>query len=82
MSPLMQIICDQLRFNDMNRYIDGFQRDTYTMELKQLYGALSAALPKSCRELLQHYTLTLNAYALMELEAMFQAAFSAARELD
>ena len=81
MSPIMQTICDELRAYALDRYIDGFERDTYTAELARLYGALSAALPESCLPLLQQYILTLNARALMELEAMFQAAFAAAREL-
>ena len=81
MSPLMQTICDELRAYTLDRYIDGFERDTYATELAQLYGALSAVLPESCRELLQQYILTLNARARMEMEAMFQAAFAAAREL-
>lgn len=81
MSPLMQTICDELRAYALDRYIDSFERDTYAMELARLYGALSAALPESCLPLLKKYILTLNARALMELEAMFQAAFAAAREL-
>lgn len=81
MSPLMQIICDELRAYGLERYIDGFERDTYTTELARLYGALSAALPESCHPLLQEYILTLNARARMETEAMFQAAFAAAKEL-
>lgn len=81
MSPLMQTICDELRACALDRYIDGFERDTYAMELARLYGALSAALPECCHPLLQQYILTLNARARMETEAMFQAAFAAAREL-
>ena len=81
MSPLMQTICDDLRAYALDRYIDGFERDAYAVELDQLHNALSAALPEHCQELLQQYVLTLNARALMELEAMFQAAFAAAKEL-
>lgn len=81
MSPLMQTICDELRACALDRYIDGFERDTYTVELSRLYGALSAALPESCRPILQQYILTLKARALLDLEAMFQAAFAAAKEL-
>ena len=81
MSPIMQIICDELRAYALDRYIDGFERDTYTAELTRLHDALSAALPESCQALLQEYILTLNARARMETEAMFQAAFAAAREL-
>ena len=81
MSPLMQTICDDLRAYALDRYIDGFERDTYATELARLYGALSAALPESCHPLLQQYILTLSARARMEMEAMFQAAFAAAREL-
>ena len=81
MSPLMQTICDELRPCALDRYIDGFERDAYAAELAQLYGALSAALPECCQTLLQQYILTLNARALMEQEAMFQAAFAAAKEL-
>ena len=81
MSPLMQTIFDELRACELDRYIDGFQRDTYAEKLAQLYDALTAVLPKPCHELLRQYILTLNARALMELEAMFQAAYAAAREL-
>lgn len=81
MSPLMQTICDELRSYALERYIDGFERDTYITELAQLHSALSAALPESCQALLRQYILALNARARMELEAMFQAAFAAAREL-
>ena len=81
MSPLMQTICDELRACALDRYMDGFERDTYAVELARLYGALSAALPECCPELLRQYILTLNARARMETEAMFQAAFDAAREL-
>lgn len=81
MSPLMQTICDELRACALDRYIDGFERDTYTTELARLYGALSAALPECCQDLLRQYILTLDARARMETEAMFQAAFDAAKEL-
>ncbi|WP_300413077.1 hypothetical protein [uncultured Oscillibacter sp.] len=81
MSPLMQTICDELQACALDRYMDGFERDTYAVELARLYGALSAALPECCQELLRQYILTLNARARMETEAMFQAAFDAAREL-
>lgn len=81
MSPLMQTICDDLRAYALERYIDSFERDTYAAELAQLHGALSAALPECCQALLRQYILALNARARMELEAMFQAAFAAAKEL-
>ncbi|MCI8818841.1 MAG: hypothetical protein HFG04_06810 [Oscillibacter sp.] len=81
MSPLMQAICDDLRAYALERYIDSFERDTYAAELAQLHGALSAALPECCQALLRQYILALNARARMELEAMFQAAFAAAKEL-
>ena len=81
MSPLMQTICDDLRAYALDRYIDGFERDAYAAELDQLHNALSAALPEHCQELLQQYVLALNARAFMEQEAMFQAAFAAAKEL-
>ena len=77
----MQAICDDLRAYALERYIDSFERDTYAAELAQLHGALSAALPECCQALLRQYILALNARARMELEAMFQAAFAAAREL-
>ena len=81
MSPLMQAICDDLRAYALERYIDSFERDTYAAELAQLHGVLSAALPECCQALLRQYILALNARARMELEAMFQAAFAAAKEL-
>ena len=81
MSPLMQTLFEELREYYLDHYIDGFQRDTYTAELQHLHNMLSAALPKPCQELLRQYTLLMRAYFLMENEAMFQAAFAAAREL-
>lgn len=81
MSPLMQTICDELRACGLDRYIDGFQRDAYATELARLYGALTAILPESGQELLRQYILVLKARSLLETEAMFQAAFAAAREL-
>ena len=77
----MQAICDDLRAYALERYIDSFERDTYAAELAQLHGALSAVLPECCQALLRQYILALNARARMELEAMFQAAFAAAKEL-
>ena len=77
----MQAICDDLRAYALERYIDSFERDTYAAELAQLHGALCAALPECCQALLRQYILALNARARMELEAMFQAAFAAAKEL-
>lgn len=81
MSPLMQTICDHLSQHCLDRYIDGFQRDACSMELDRLYQALSAALPESCREILAQYAATLALRAHLEAEAMFRAAFAAAREL-
>lgn len=81
MTPLMQTICDELRACGLDRYIDGLERDSNTMELARLYGALTAVLPESCHELFRQYILALNNRARMETEAMFQAAFAAAREL-
>ena len=81
MSPLMQTICDDLRAYALDGYIDSRARDAYAAELAQLYGALSAALPECFQAILQQYVLALNARALMEQEAMFQAAFAAAKEL-
>lgn len=81
MSPLMQTICDHISQHGLERYIDGFERDTYSIELDRLYRALSAALPESCREILSQYTDMLALRAHLETEAMFQAAFAAAREL-
>ena len=81
MSPLMQILCEELRACYLDRYIDGFERDAYAIELGRLYNALCALLPEAGRKLLDDYVRTLNARALMETEAMFQAAFTAAREL-
>ena len=81
MSILMQSLFEKLHEYHLDRYIDGFQQDFYTTELDRLYAALSASLPECCQELLRQYILTLNARARMETEAMFQAAFAAAREL-
>ncbi len=80
MSPLMQTLFEELCTN-LDHYIDGFQRDTYDLELDRLRGALCALLPEAGRKLLEEYVLILNARSLMEKEAMFQAAFAAAREL-
>lgn len=81
MSPLMQTICDYLCEYCLNRYIDGFVRNTCSAELDRLHNALSAALPESQRDLLDEYEGTLNLCSYIDIEAMFQAAFAAAREL-
>lgn len=81
MTPLMQSLFEELRASYLNRYIDPFQQEAYAIELDQLYNVLAAALPEPCRELLKRYTLVLKARDLLETEAMFQAAFAAAREL-
>ena len=81
MSPLMQTIFDQLRFYDLELYIDSFQQEFYDGEIEQLRKALRDALPASSRDLLSRYAMLLNGRALLDLEAMFLAAFDAAREL-
>ena len=81
MPPLMQTICDHLYECCLEHYIDGFERDTRSEELDRLHGALSAALPESRRELLDEYEDALSLRSYMDVEAMFQAAFAAAREL-
>lgn len=81
MSPLMQTICDHLRSYSLDRYIDGLERDTYAMEQDQLRSALAAALPEAHRGLLERYAHTFDLQSRMETEAMFQAAFAAAKEL-
>ena len=81
MAPLMTAIYDHIRLSCLDRYIDGFERDAYVLELDRLYQALSAALPESCHEILVQYSNTLALRANLDTEAMFQAAFAAAREL-
>lgn len=81
MSPLMQTICDHLCESGLERYIDSFERDMRNEELDRLRRTLSAALPPSQRELLNDYTNILCLRFQLDTEAMFQAAFAAAREL-
>lgn len=81
MSPLMQIIRDHLSACRLSRYIDPFERDMRSEEPDRLHRALSAALPESQRELLNEYAHLLSLRFQMDTEAMFQAAFTAAREL-
>ena len=81
MTLLMQELYDYIQVSQMDRYIDGFARDTYDGELQRLYNALSAVLPTSCQELLKDYTRTMQARSLIEKEALFEAAFLTAREL-
>lgn len=80
MSPLMQTIFEELSSN-LDRYLDSFQKETYDEELKHLYEALSAVLPEHGLELFDRYSLLARSRALLETEAMFRAAFAAAREL-
>ncbi len=80
MTDLMQTIFEEL-CTQLDRYIDGFQRDAYDQKLDRLHGALCSLLPETGRELLNQYKLFLRARSLLETEAMFQAAFAAAREL-
>ena len=81
MTPLMQTIFEELCEYGLDPYMDAFARDTFERELDQLYNALSAVLPEFCQDLLKQYTLKLRARDLLKTEAMFQAAFAAAREL-
>ena len=81
MTPLMQTIFEELCGYGLDPYIDGFVRDTYDEELEQLYNALSAVLPEHCRTIFERYALIARARSLVELVAMFQAAYAAAREL-
>ena len=81
MSPLMVTIYDHLRLSCLDRYIDGSERDTCDLELKRLSQVLLAALPEGCQEVLAQYSNTLTLRVSLETEAMFQAAFAAAREL-
>jgi len=76
----MQTLCEEL-CTQLNRYIDSFQRDTYDQKLDCLHGALCGLLPETGRKLLDEYNLILHARSLLETEAMFQAAFAAAKEL-
>ncbi len=81
MSPLMQTICDYLSKFRLEQYIDSVERDRHNDELDQLRNILSAALPESQRTLLDEYTNLLSLRFHLDTEAMFQAAFAAAREL-
>lgn len=45
MSPIMQTICDELRAYGLDRYIDGFGRDSYATELP----GSTARCPPPCR---------------------------------
>jgi len=77
----MQAVCDYLSEYCLDQYIDIFELNRQAKELDQLFYALSAALPEAKRELLQKYELALGRRFHMETEAMFQAAFAAAKEL-
>lgn len=81
MSPLMQTICDHLQECCLEHYIDGLERDICAMELDQLRSALAAVLPNSCQELLRRYDDLQITRIRIQNEAMFQAAYAAAREL-
>ena len=81
MSPLMQAICDHLSDNCTGRYIDSLQLDANALERGRLRQALAAALPDSYQELLDQYDSLCLCRINMEIEAMFQAAFAAAKEL-
>ncbi|WP_297872154.1 hypothetical protein [uncultured Oscillibacter sp.] len=81
MTPLMQTICDHLTDCCLEHYIDGCERDTNAMEREQVRSALAAFLPDCCQELLSRYDALHLCRLNLENEAMFQAAFAAAREL-
>ena len=81
MSPLMQAICDHLSDYCIDHYIDASKRNANAMEREQLHQSLAAALPDSCYELLDRYEALCLYQLNQETEAMFQAAFAAAKEL-
>ncbi|MCI9332458.1 MAG: hypothetical protein HFG05_09840 [Oscillibacter sp.] len=81
MSPLMQTIFDHLSEYCTERYIDACERDFNAMERNRVRNALSAVLPDTCQDLLSRYDNLHLCRLNLEQEAMFQAAFAAAKEL-
>lgn len=81
MTDLMQIICDYLQ---EHCYRDFLPREYYwhlTHLSEKQESNLLKTLSDSQRDLLDQYESTRNQMHSHELEAMFQAAWNAAREL-
>lgn len=81
MTDLMQAICDHLLENRYREFLPREYYWHYTRLAEEQESALLEALSDLQRDLLDQYESTRNLLHSHELEAMFQAAWRASREL-
>lgn len=81
MSPLMQIIYEHVCRHNLWSYMDPGEYTHLTACLMQLEDKVEASLPERDKKSFQRCLDMLMELNGMEAEAMFQAAFAAAREL-
>ncbi len=81
MTNLMQLICDYLLENRYKEFLPREYFWHYTRLAETQEAALLEALSDHQWELLDQYVSTQNQLHSYELEAMFQAAWNASREL-
>lgn len=81
MTDLMQTICDYLLENRYKEFLPREYYWHYTRLVEKQESALLEALSDHQRDLLDQYESTQNLIHSHELEAMFQAAWQASREL-
>lgn len=81
MTDLMQIICDYLLENRYKEFLPREYYWHYTHLAEEQESALLECLSDNQRDLLDQYESTRNLMHSHELEAMFQAAWRASREL-
>ena len=81
MTDLMQLLLDYAWSDRLPRYLDKSAYDaSKSLEDKHL-AALRASLPDHCAPILERYREAVEDSRSLELQAMFLAVFSMAREL-
>lgn len=81
MTDIMQTICDYLLENHYQEFLPREYFWRYTGLVDELESALLETLSDDQRQLLDQYQTIRNMMHSHDLEAMFQAAWNAAREL-
>ena len=82
MSPLMLTIYEYVSRSRVPCFIDYVEYEAASDRAERLQEELSHDLSEEARRTLREYQDALAEQSSVQLEAMFQAAFAAAREMD
>lgn len=81
MDGFQSALYDYILVDWMPEHLRNTQYKMAQRQATRLYEQLEAALPEEFRDTLIEYADTISSLHGLELDAMFQAAFAAAREL-